>query len=129
MARKFLALEFSLRICTLSKQGSWALFRPIDDNTGEWVQFTLRRHLSVSFAYEKSINSERLQNRSIFFVLLTHSGRWSLKKGILYKSMLFSGSLLLLHSKTMHESGILLKKIKLSLSLLMLVSRRNETLR
>ena len=47
---------------------------------------------------------------SFLFLLLTHSGRWLLKRGILCKALPFSVSLLMLHPKTIHESGILSKK-------------------
>ena len=37
LANMFLALDFSFGCCAVSKQGSWALFWPINDNTEEWV--------------------------------------------------------------------------------------------
>ena len=82
---------------------------------GKWAKkarrmFTLRQNLRVSVALETSINSERLQNRPIFSLLLTQSGRWSLKKGYSVQN-----SFLLLHPKTIHESGILSKKKAFSL--------------
>jgi len=43
--------------------------------------------------------------KSINFFSSSHTLRpWSLKKGILFKAMLFSGSLLLLHPKTTHKN-------------------------
>ena len=36
-AKKFLTLDFLFSCFTLSKQGSWALFWPMDDSAGEWV--------------------------------------------------------------------------------------------
>jgi len=47
---------------------------------------------------------------SFLFLLLTHSGRLPLKSGILCKALPFSESVLMLHLKTIHESGILSKK-------------------
>ena len=35
--KRFLALDFSFSCCTLSKQESWPLFWPMDDNSREWV--------------------------------------------------------------------------------------------
>ena len=65
----------------------------------------------------KQTNSERLQDRPIFFLLLTHSGQWSLKKGILCQVLRFCESILLLHPKTIHNSDqAFCKKRKLSLS-------------
>jgi len=72
MVKKLLALDPSFRCCAPSKPGTWALFRPMDDNTVEWDQFTLRHHLRAPFAHETSINSERLPNQSLFS-LLSHS--------------------------------------------------------
>ena len=52
-----------------------------------------------------------------FFILLTHSGQWSLKKGILCQVLRFCESILLLHPKTIHNSDqAFCKKRKLSLS-------------
>ena len=51
-------------------------------------QSTLRRHFSVSFARETSITERWESAKSIhFFHLLTHRGRWSLKKSVLCKAM------------------------------------------
>ena len=89
MAKDFLvlALDISFRCCTLSKQGSWT---PIQENGSS----LLRDVISGFHAPTKSIDSKRLQNRCIFFLLLTHFGQWSLKKGTLCKAQPFSESLL-----------------------------------
>ena len=49
------------------------------------------------------------------------------EKGILYKGLPFSGSLLLLHPETMHKSGILSKNKEGYLSLFVLVLHMNDT--
>ena len=48
-------------------------FGPLKTIQEKGSSFTLWRHLRVSFTREISTNRERLQNRSIFFLPLTHS--------------------------------------------------------
>ena len=75
------------------------------------VSFSLWRHLRVSFAHETSINSERLENRSIFFLPLTHSGRRSLtKKGFSVQSCAIFGVTFLVISKNNTRIGRSVKR-------------------
>lgn len=48
-----------------------------------------------------------LQNWFIFLLVLTHSSLMIVKKGIVCKAVPFSGTLKLLHPKTIHKTGIL----------------------
>ena len=75
MARKFLTLDFSFRCCTLKRQGSLALFWPMDAKTGEWVQFNLWRHLRVSLAHETSVLKQWDCKIDPFFFPSSHSLR------------------------------------------------------
>ena len=72
-------------------------------------------HLRVSFAHETSINSERWQNQSIFFLHLSHSGRWSLKKVFCAKLCRFL-SHFCCYIQKQYMNQAFCKKRKLSLS-------------
>ena len=91
----------------------------VGDSTGK------KTHTSF-FGPWKSINSVRLQNRPIFFLLLIHSGRWSLKEGILCKLCRFLGHFCC-YIKKQYRKQAFCEKRKLSLSLNACLAREWNT--